>query len=74
MQNLQISYTVPPKSLDKIGVNKLRIYGQINNLFTITKYPGLDPEVRSDTDMTKGIDHGSYGIPRQFIFGVNLSF
>ena len=44
-QNLQISYSVPKKKLKKIGLNTLRTYASINNLFIWTKYSGIDPEV-----------------------------
>lgn len=81
MQTLSIGYTLPKKILDRIKFEKVRIYGQISNVFTITGYSGLDPEVRNintdtgaSSDINKGIDYGSYGVPRQFIFGVNISF
>jgi hypothetical protein len=87
-QMLTIGYSLPRSLLNKIGVERLRIYGQIGNLFTITGYDGLDPEVRSsniglDTtnrpyitsnDLAKGIDYGGYGMPRQFLLGLNISF
>lgn len=81
MQTLSIGYTLPKKILDRIKFEKIRIYGQISNVFTITGYSGLDPEVRNintdtgaSSDINKGIDYGSYGVPRQFILGVNISF
>jgi TonB-linked SusC/RagA family outer membrane protein len=74
MQNIQLGYTLPTSVTSKIDVSKLRFYGQISNVFTITKYSGLDPETRGSSDMRKGLDYGGYGIPRQFILGVNLTF
>ena len=83
MQTLTLGYSLPKKLLKKIGFEKIRVYGQISNVFTITGYDGLDPEVRSHTsfeneyvssDMNKGIDYGSYGMPRQFLMGVNVTF
>ena len=87
MQTLTLGYTLPSKILEKIKFEKIRIYGQISNVFTITGYSGLDPEVRgynssvsnasmqgNSNDMMMGVDYGSYGIPRQFIIGVNISF
>ncbi len=73
LQTLSLGYNIPKSLQDKIGTSKFRIYGQISNLFTITKYPGLDPEVQGD-DMRKGVDYGAYGMPRQFICGVNVTF
>ena len=66
MQTLTLGYSLPKKLLKKIGFEKIRVYGQISNVFTITGYDGLDPEVRSHTsfeneyvssDMNKGIDY-----------------
>lgn len=73
LQNLSIGYTIPKSVQDKIGVSQMRVYGQISNLFTLTNYSGLDPEVRGG-DRTRGIDYGAYGIPRQLILGVNVTF
>ena len=79
MQTLTLGYTLPKSILSKIKFEKIRVYGQVSNVFTLTGYSGLDPEVRSNNedssnDMMKGIDYGSYGMPRQFILGVNISF
>ncbi|GHT33101.1 SusC/RagA family TonB-linked outer membrane protein [Bacteroidia bacterium] len=82
MQTLTIGYSLPKSVLKITGLEKLRVYAQVSNVFTLTKYPGLDPEVRSvnpddsnrSYDRNKGVDFGSYGAPRQFIFGVNVSF
>ena len=80
MQTLTIGYSLPKKIVSKIGFSRIRLYAQLANVFTITGYDGLDPEVRSDdgygnsNDMMKGVDYGSYGMPRQYLFGVNIDF
>lgn len=79
MQTLTLGYTLPKSILNKIKFEKIRVYGQVSNVFTLTGYSGLDPEVVAImkiavTNMMKGIDYGSYGMPRQFILGVNISF
>jgi len=74
MQNISLGYSLPKAVLNKIGVTKLRVYGQISNPFTITKYDGLDPEINTSSDRTRGVDYGGYGIPRQYMVGVNLTF
>ncbi len=80
MQTLTLGYTLPKQILKKIGFEKIRIYTQAANVFTITGYSGLDPEVRTDDgngnskDRNKGTDYGSYGMPRQFILGLNVTF
>jgi TonB-linked SusC/RagA family outer membrane protein len=79
----QIGYTFDPVMLKRIGIDKVHVYLQGTNLFTITKYTGLDPElVPSLTNQTGsrasaafGIDYGAYpNNQKQYIIGVNLSF
>ncbi len=80
MQTLTLGYTLPKKILNKIKMEKIRVYGQVANVFTLTGYSGLDPQVRTDNgsggsnDRNMGTDFGSYGMPRQFILGVNVTF
>ena len=76
MQTLTLGYSLPKQILDKILFQRIRIYAQVANVFTITKYEGLDPEVRNNDHATRsmGIDYGSYGMPRMFLLGVNLTF
>jgi len=75
-----IGYTMPKKLLSKIGISGLRIYGSVYNVFTLTGYSGLDPEVgvndnaNSSTYPTPGFDFGAYPRARSFIMGVNLNF
>lgn len=64
MKNIQLGYTFPSRLTKKIMIENLRIYGSIDNLFTITNYKGLDPE----------IDGVGYPPLRQVTFGVNVSF
>ncbi len=78
LKNLQIGYTIP--KTEKIGISRLRVYFAATNLFTITKYPGMDPEMTvsansaSEGDRAAGIDWGTYPIARSFTFGINLTF
>ncbi len=74
MQTLTLGYSLPKKIVNKIGFSRIRFYGQISNVFTITGYDGLDPEMRSTSDRNKGQDFGGYGMPRQYLFGVNIDF
>lgn len=80
MQNLTIGYNVP---LEGTGaIKKLRFYFNAQNLFLITDYSGLDPEVSSNpADFallnglpTAGIDYTAYPRPRTFTLGLNASF
>jgi hypothetical protein len=72
LKNLQIGYTFSKNMTEKIKIRSLRLYLQAVNLFTITKYSGLDPEIGGN-DLAFGIDYGNYPNARQFIFGLNLT-
>jgi TonB-linked SusC/RagA family outer membrane protein len=71
LKNLQIGYTIPETILSKIKLKSLRVYLQGVNLFTMTKYSGLDPELGGD-DRAFGTDSGNYPMVKQFLFGINL--
>ena len=77
---LQIGYTFDPNLVKSIGFSKLHVYAQATNLFTITKYDGLDPELipssaNSAGSAAFGIDYGAYpNNQRQFIVGADLTF
>jgi len=72
LKNLQIGYNLPGSVLQKSGMNNLRIYLQVTNLFTITKFSGLDPEIDPGSQISMGVDQGAWPTPRQFIVGVNV--
>ncbi|OFY45859.1 MAG: hypothetical protein A2Z69_00915 [Bacteroidetes bacterium RBG_13_44_24] len=71
MKNLQLGYTLPQSLMSKINVKSLRVYVQTVNLFTLTKYSGMDPELGGD-DRAFGSDTGSYPNVKQVIFGLNF--
>lgn len=78
-KNVLIGYTFPKTLLNKIGVDKFRVYIQAANLFTITKYSGIDPEIGAGGGQVPGvtdfgIDDGAYPNQRQFLIGLNLAF
>jgi TonB-dependent starch-binding outer membrane protein SusC len=68
---LTIGYTVPVKLLK--GIKKIRVYAGAQNLFTITNYSGVNPEVQSYDQLQNGIDRAQYPVPRIYSFGFNLS-
>ncbi|MCW3463071.1 SusC/RagA family TonB-linked outer membrane protein [Chitinophaga nivalis] len=72
-KNMLIGYTLPKYMLKRIGVEKCRVYVQAANLFTITKYTGIDPEV-AGSSQAFGLDEGAYPNERQYLIGVNVSF
>lgn len=74
LKSLVLGYNVTPSFLRRIKANKMRVYIQAVNLFTITKYTGLDPELTGDA-ASFGIDFGNFpNGQRSFMAGVNLSF
>ncbi|WP_409013235.1 SusC/RagA family TonB-linked outer membrane protein [Dyadobacter sp. CY343] len=74
MQNVTLGYTLPGNLLSKIRMQKVRIFASTNNLFTVTKYQGLDPGVGGSADTNFGIDLGNYPITRSYTVGINLGF
>jgi TonB-linked SusC/RagA family outer membrane protein len=73
MRNMMFGYTF----LNIKGVDRLRLYFQMLNLFTITKYEGLEPDVASTNqanDFYLGIDQGVYPSAKTFLFGLNFGF
>ncbi|NJO25993.1 MAG: hypothetical protein HC867_09875 [Bacteroidia bacterium] len=73
MKNLSLGYNFPASLLNRAKIDRLRIYIQATNLFTITKYSGLDPEIAGD-DRGFGFDAGVYPTVKQFYVGINLGF
>jgi TonB-linked SusC/RagA family outer membrane protein len=77
-KQLQVGYTLPASTLQQFGIDRLRIYLQAANLFTITKYTGLDPELQGSdlSDNTNfGIDFGNYpGNQKNYNIGISLGF
>lgn len=76
LNTLSLGYTLPDDLVSKIGLSKLRLYGTANNVFVITNYSGLDPEVstRRSTPLTPSVDYSPYPRSRQFVMGLNLNF
>ena len=76
LQNISLSYTLPRKLLQNIFLTNVKIYCNLQNLHTWTKYQGYDPEVGSlyGDALKNGIDWGRYPSPRIYTFGLNVSF
>ena len=77
LKNLQLGYTFPASILNKFGASKFRVYAQAVNLFTFTKYTGLDPELVSSTltSTNFGVDGGAYPAnQKMFTGGINITF
>ncbi len=80
LNTLNLGYTLPKSFVSRAKISNLRIYGSIYNVFTLTGYSGLDPEVNTDPSHnsavypTTGLDFGTYPRPRSYIVGLNLTF
>ncbi len=73
LKNLQIGYTLPSSVMNKISVDRARVFFTANNLFTITDYSGFDPGLANGGTFTRGVDRGFYPLTKSFVFGINLS-
>ena len=76
IQNVSLSYDLPNKIFDNSIISKVRLYANVQNLYTFTKYTGFDPALGNlDQNITlSGIDLGRYPVPRITSIGVNLEF
>ena len=74
LKNLSFGYTLPQKYSRKAKMEKLRIYFSAQNLFTITKYSGIDPEIGGNSLMYNIDTHNRYLPSRLFSFGLDVTF
>lgn len=80
---MQLGYSIPADIMGRVKLQKARIYIQAQNLFTITKYTGADPDLNVQRaqrnagdagDYILGIDQSGFPNPRMFLFGLTLTF
>ncbi len=71
IKNIQLTYSLPLKA---VGAGELQFYVSCQNLFTFTKYSGLDPELGSSTLLDVGIDYGVYPQSRTLMAGVKFNY
>jgi TonB-dependent starch-binding outer membrane protein SusC len=76
LKNLTVGYTLPAHLLNRFHLSRVRFYVSSQNLFTITKYSGMDPEIgmQGANATQNGIDNGTYPASRFFTLGLNLTF
>lgn len=83
VRNIQLGYTLPSSKLSRAGINHLRVYLQAQNIFTFTRYSGVDPDVTIGNfsngsglgrDYTLGVDYGRYPTVKSLLIGINLEF
>jgi len=80
LRNISLGYTIPVNAFNN-SISKLRVYISSQNVFTITNYSGLDPEIGThltddnvDRNYELGIDRGNFPMPKSFTAGVQLTF
>ena len=80
-KQIQLGYTIPSKITKKFLVSQLRLYASLDDFFTITNYPGADPEAASTGlndnaghSRLRGYDNGTYPTSKKIVFGVNVAF
>ncbi|MVN20463.1 SusC/RagA family TonB-linked outer membrane protein [Mucilaginibacter arboris] len=74
LKTASLGYNIPKKMLARVKISSLRVYASGQNLWTWTKYTGLDPEVSTyNSALTGGFDYSSYPRPRTIAFGLNVT-
>ena len=74
-KQIQLGYTLPKNITKKAFINNCRLYVSLDDFFTITKYPGCDPETATTSNQKDmGYDAGSYPTTKKVVFGVSVTF
>jgi TonB-linked SusC/RagA family outer membrane protein len=74
IKSITLGYTLPSNLCKAFGINNLRIYASVQNLFHITNYSGMDPEATLGDPLVQGVDWASYPNSRNYLIGLNFSF
>jgi len=75
LRNVQLGYTFPKELTEKAKISSLRLYVAANNLVTLTRYQGFDPDIgASGGTLSAGVDYGFYPQARTIMGGLNLKF
>ena len=82
IQNITLGYTLPARYVGALNLNRVRVFGQVQNLYTFTNYKGVDPEVNTvnatttanNSNILSGLDYNSNPQQRVFTGGLNVAF
>lgn len=76
VQNVSFGYRFPADWVERVGLDNLKVYTNLQNVYTFTNYSGFDPEVGSINQdaLLTGIDNGRYPSPRIYTLGINVNF
>ena len=73
-RTMQVGYTLPASIVNHVKLGSVRIYINAQNLFTLTKYTGYDPEILNSNPLSSGVDWGQYPVSRAYTVGINVKF
>ncbi|HEX8350827.1 MAG TPA: SusC/RagA family TonB-linked outer membrane protein, partial [Hymenobacter sp.] len=77
-RNMELGYSLPKAVIENFKINGFRVFASVDNVFTITKYRGLDPEISTTgsygSPLAYGVDYGNYPQPRTYRLGLNVQF
>lgn len=74
LRNIIVGYSIPKQALNRIGLNKLRVFVSAQNPITWTEYTGFDPEVSNSNPFNAGLDQGKYPISAVYRTGISVEF
>jgi len=74
IQTVSLGYNFDNDLVGRIGINQLRAYVKVDNLYTFSRYSGFDPTASTGAPIGGGIDFGFYPIPRVYMIGLNAQF
>lgn len=74
LKDINIGYTLPNTMLKKLKISNLKVYMNLQNMATWTKYSGFNPEVGAGSLATRGLDNGTYPLFKNYRLGVNATF
>ena len=76
LRNVTLSYNLPQTWIQKVGMSDVRLFASADNVWTLSKFSGMDPEVRLDGDTYHhaGMYTQNYPIPMTVVFGVDVKF
>lgn len=76
LKNISLGYNLPKSLYSKYGISNIKVYSNMQNVLTFTKYKGYDPEVGAinQNQLLNGIDNGRYPSPVTTTLGINVNF
>jgi TonB-linked SusC/RagA family outer membrane protein len=74
IKQIQLGYNLPRSIIKSLGMASLRVYGSLDDFFTFTSYPGMDPESSATEVSGIGVDRGFFPTSRKIMFGLSLKF